>query len=320
MATRTEGGRTEGGHTRHAPAPKSSAKPEVPRWRRKLRPYLLSVPAVLIVIGILYPFFVGAWYSFLNYAAVNPNPVFVGFANFASVLGDAQFWSSVRVTGTFAVVATLVETVLGVILALLLNRSSIVGRIFEKVLILPLMIAPVIAAVVWKLMFNPQFGVLNHVLGLGNTFDWLSGQNALFSVILVDLWIFTPFVAILVLAGIRSLPKEPFEASEVDGASWFYMFRKLMLPMLWPYILVAVIFRFMDNLKFFDVPWVLTAGGPGVATRSLQIGAFEDSIINLDYSRGSTYMFLLWVLVFITARFLVSVLGKAQRRAAGAEN
>ena len=115
---RTEGGRTEGGHTRHAPAPKSSAKPEVPRWRRKLRPYLLSVPAVLIVIGILYPFFVGAWYSFLNYAAVNPNPVFVGFANFASVLGDAQFWSSVRVTGTFAVVATIVETVLGVILAL----------------------------------------------------------------------------------------------------------------------------------------------------------------------------------------------------------
>ena len=312
--------RTEPDHRTDAPVPASATKPEVPRWRRKMRPYLLSVPAVLIVIGILYPFVVGAWYSFLNYAAVNPNPVFVGFANYASVLGDAQFWSSVRVTGTFAVGATIVETVLGVVIALLLNRSSIVGRIFEKVLILPLMIAPVIAAVVWKLMFNPQFGVLNHVLGLGNTFDWLSSQNAMFSVILVDLWIFTPFVAILVLAGIRSLPKEPFEASEVDGAGYFYMFRRLMLPMLWPYILVAVIFRFMDNLKFFDVPWVLTAGGPGVATRSLQIGAFEDSIINLDYSRGSTYMFLLWILVFITARFLVSVLGKAQRRAAGAEN
>jgi multiple sugar transport system permease protein len=169
-------------------------------------------------------------------------------------------------------------------------------------------------------MFNPQFGILNHVLGLGNTFDWLSSNHALFSVILVDLWIFTPFVAILVLAGIRSLPKEPFEASEVDGASWFYMFRKLMLPMMWPYILVAVIFRFMDNLKVFDHIYVLTAGGPGVATRSLQIGAFEDSIINLDYSRGSTYMLLLWIIVFITARYLVSVLGKAQRRAAGAES
>jgi len=263
---------------------------------------------------------VGAYYAFLNYAAVNPDPHFVWFKNFKSVLGDQVFWQSVKVTAIFAIVATAVETALGVGLALLLNRSSIIGKIFEKVLILPLMIAPVIAGVIWKLMFNPQFGILNHVLGLGNTFDWLSSSHALWSVILVDLWIFTPFVAILVLAGIRSLPKEPFEASEVDGASWFFMFRKLMLPMLWPYILVAVIFRFMDNLKVFDHIYVLTAGGPGVATRTLQIGAFEDSIINLDYSRGSTYMLLLWIIVFITARYLVSVLGKAQRRAAGAES
>ena len=294
--------------------------PEVPIWRRRLRPYLLSIPALVIVIGILYPFVLGAYYAFLNYAAVNPDPHFVWFDNFTSVLGDQIFWQSVTITGIFAVVATSIETLLGVGLALLLNRSSLVGRLFEKVLIVPLMIAPVIAGVIWKLMFNPQFGILNHVLGLGSTFDWLSGSTALWSVILVDIWIFTPFVAILVLAGIRSLPREPFEASEVDGAGWFYMFRKLMLPMLWPYILVAVIFRFMDNLKVFDHIYVLTAGGPGVATRTLQIGAFEDSIINLDYSRGSTYMLLLWIIVFITARYLVSVLGKAQRRAAGAES
>jgi multiple sugar transport system permease protein len=300
--------------------PRNIEPPEVPMWRRKLRPYILSIPAVVIVVGILYPFVIGAYYSFLNYAAVNPDPQFVWFKNFASVLGDSSFWTSVRVTGVFAIVATAVETVIGVGIALLLNRSSLIGKIFEKVLILPLMIAPVIAGVIWKLMFNPQFGILNHVLGLGNTFDWLSSQNALWSVILVDLWIFTPFVAILVLAGMRSLPKEPFEASEVDGASWFYMFRRLMLPMLWPYILVAVIFRFMDNLKVFDAVYVLTAGGPGLSTRTLQIGAFEDSIINLDYSRGSTYMFLLWIIVFVTARYLVSVLGKAQRRAAGAES
>jgi multiple sugar transport system permease protein len=310
--------------TRSTKEPPTTAQgqplPEVPIWRRRLRPYLLSIPALIIVIGILYPFVLGAYYAFLNYAAVNPDPHFVWFENFTSVLGDQIFWQSVTVTGIFAVVATAIETLLGVGLALLLNRSSMVGRLFEKVLIVPLMIAPVIAGVIWKLMFNPQFGILNHVLGLGSTFDWLSGSTALWSVILVDIWIFTPFVAILVLAGIRSLPREPFEASEVDGAGWFYMFRKLMLPMLWPYILVAVIFRFMDNLKVFDHIYVLTAGGPGVATRTLQIGAFEDSIINLDYSRGSTYMLLLWIIVFITARYLVSVLGKAQRRAAGAES
>jgi multiple sugar transport system permease protein len=245
--------------------------------------------------------------------------VFIGLENFAFVLSSGEFWHSVQVTLTYAIAATLAETVLGIGIALLLNRSSIVGKIFEKVLILPLMIAPVIAAVVWKLMFNPQFGILNHVLGLGSTFDWLNRERALWSTVLVDLWIYTPFVAILVLAGIRSLPKEPFEASDVDGAGWFYMFRRLMLPMMWPYILVAVIFRFMDCLKIFDIIYVLTAGGPGDTTRSLQVGAYEDSIINLNYSRGSTYMFLLWVIVFATARYLVSVLGKAQRRAAGEE-
>ena len=294
--------------------------PSVPTWRRRLRPYVLSVPALLITVGILYPFALGAYYAFLNYAAVRPAPEFVGLENFRTVLGDRVFWTSVRVTANYALVATGLETVLGVGLALLLNRSSILGKTFERVLILPLMIAPVIAGVIWKLMFNPQFGVLNHVLGLGSTFNWLSDSTALWSVILVDIWIFTPFVAILVLAGIRSLPKEPFEASEVDGAGWFYSFRRLMLPMMWPYILVAVIFRFMDSLKIFDHVYVLTAGGPGDSTRTLQIGAYEDSIINLNYSIGSTYMFLLWVIVFITARYLVSVLGKAQKRAAGSES
>ena len=310
--------------TTSPPRPPAADVPRVPRavpaWRRSLRPYVLSIPAVLIIVGILYPFVLGAYYAFLNYAAVVPRPSFVGLANFAEVLSDPVFWRSVRVTAVYAVTATAVETVLGVAIALLLNRSSLVGRIFERVLILPLMIAPVIAGVIWGLMFNPQFGVLNYVLGLGSTFDWLGEGTALWSVVLVDVWIYTPFVAILVLAGIRSLPKEPFEASAVDGASWFYMFRRLMLPMMWPYILVAVIFRFMDSLKIFDHVYVLTTGGPGDTTRTLQIGAYQNSITNLQYSQGSTYMFLLWVIVFLTARYLVSVLGKAQRRAAGSED
>jgi multiple sugar transport system permease protein len=305
--------------TRPQPTGRAGPPPTVTPGRRRLRPYILSLPAVLVVIGILYPFVLGAYYSILDYTASNPDPHVVWFANYRSVLSDPQFWTSVRVTAVFAIVATTLETVLGVGVALLLNRASRVGSVFEKVLILPLMIAPVIAGTVWKLMFNPQFGVLNHIFGLG-TFDWLSKDTALWSSILVDAWIYTPFVAILVLAGMRSLPKEPFEASAVDGASWLYMFRRLMLPMMWPYILVAVIFRFMDCLKAFDLIYVLTAGGPGLATRTLQIGAYEDSITFQNFSRGSTYMFLLWILIFITARYLVSVLGKAQRRAAGAED
>lgn len=320
MTTTMPGRRPPGGASATPPEEKGRVPKPVPAWRKGLRPYLLSVPALALTVGILYPFVVGAYYAFLNYSAVNPNPVFVGLRNFEIVISDPQFWQSVRITSTYAVLATGIETALGIGIALLLNRSSLVGKIFEKVLILPLMIAPVIAGVLWGLMFNPQFGVLNYVLGLGSTFNWLGRDTAFWSVLLVDIWIFTPFVAILVLAGMRSLPKEPFEASAVDGAGAIYMFRRLMLPLLWPYILVAVLFRFMDCLKIFDHVYVLTAGGPGNATQTLQIAAYQDSIISLNFSRGSTYMLLLWVLVFITARYLVSVLGKAQRRAAGSED
>lgn len=313
-------GTTGGQKARPTAAGGGATPPSVSRARRKARPYLLSIPATAVVIGILLPFFIGVYYTFINFSATERNPQFVGLANYISVLTDPLFWGSVRTTLLYAVSATAIETVLGVGIALLLNRSSLVGRIFEKVLIMPLMIAPVIAGVIWALMFNPQFGILNYIFRLGSVFDFLSRERALWSAVLVDLWIYTPFVAILVLAGVRSLPREPFEASAVDGANWFYMFRRLMLPMMWPYILVAVIFRFMDSLKVFDLVYVLTKGGPGDATRTLQVGAYQDSIVNFNYSRGSTYMFLLWIIVFVTAKYLVGVLGKAQRRAAGAED
>lgn len=305
-----------------APQRSPSALHVVSKGRRNFRPYLLSVPAVLLIIGILVPFIKGIILTFQGSTAITlKNPPWVGFKNFSRVLNPNSsvfIGHSAWITIQYAVLATVIETVLGVGVALLLNRSTLIGRIFEKALIVPLMIAPAIAATVWKFMFNADFGVLNHVLGLGN-FNWLSADNALYASILVDVWIYTPFVAILVLAGIRSLPKEPFEASAVDDAGSLYMFRRLMLPLIWPYILVAVIFRFMDCLKIFDIPYVLTGGGPGVATTTLQINAFNDLIKAQQYSRGTTYMLILWILVFIAARVLVGVLGKAQARAAGAE-
>jgi multiple sugar transport system permease protein len=306
-----------------APIDQDSRAETLPVWRRSARPYLLVLPAIALTIGILYPFVLGAIYAFQNYRANRPDSTrWVGFENFQDIFSDPEFFQTVFVTAQFAVAATVVETLLGIGVALLLTRSSIVSRLMERLLIVPLMIAPVIAAIIWRLMMLPTVGVLNYLLTpFGVRPEWTGSPGwALFSIILVDVWIYTPFVALLVLAGLRSLPRAPFEAAAVEGASFWYTFRYLTLPMLWPYILVAVIFRFMDSLKIFDHVYVLTAGGPGNATRTLQIGAYEDSIINLNYSRGATYMFLLWVLVFITARWLVSVLGKAQRRAAGAES
>jgi multiple sugar transport system permease protein len=301
------------------PAPLDTA-PTVSRRRRALRPYLLAVPAVLLCVGILYPFFLGVAYTFFNFSDANPQPSFIGFRNYTELFSSSTFWHSVQVTVMFAVLATAIETVLGVGVALLLNRSSWVGRIFERALIVPLMVAPIIAAIMWKLLLLPEVGWFRPVVeGLGVT--RYSGTDSpvwafVWSVV-VDVWIYTPFVAILALAGLRSLPRSPFEAAAVDGARWWLTFRRLTLPMLWPYVLVAVIFRLMDCLKVFDIIYGLTTGGPGDATTTLQINAYLEAISYARYSRGVTYMFILWMAVYVISMILVRYLNKIQSRAAG---
>lgn len=286
--------------------------------RTKLRPYLLAVPAVLVCAGILYPFVVGVAYTFFNFSDVNPQPSFVGGQNFTRILGSSVFWHSAWVTVLFTICATGIETVLGVGVALLLYRATMVGRILERVLIVPLMVAPIIASIMWKLLILPSVGWVQPIVSaLGVT--GYSGTDqpfwAFFFSVVVDIWLYTPFVAVIALAGLRSLPNSPFEAAAVDGAGWWFTFRRLTLPMLWPYILVAVIFRSMDCLKVFDIIYGLTAGGPGNATTTLQINAYLEAITYARYSSGMTYMIVLWVFVYVLAFVLVRYLTKLQRRA-----
>jgi multiple sugar transport system permease protein len=288
--------------------------------RRAWRPYLLAMPALLLTIGILYPFVQGVIYSLQNLKATRPDPEFIGLRNYQRILTDENFWHSAWVTAKFAIGATVVETLLGVAIALLLARNTRISSVFERFLILPLMIAPIIATIMWRLMMQPSVGVLNFLLrplGLGNI-AWTDTPNmAMFSVILIDVWIYTPFVALLVLAGLRSLPRAPFEAAAVEGARPWFTFRNLTLPMLAPYIMVAVIFRFMDSLKVFDVIWGLTQGGPGNALLAIQPKAYQEAISFSNFSLGQTYMVILWVIVYIVTRMLISVLGRTQARAAG---
>src|ERR671921_81148 len=291
--------------TTAAPEQKKPQVRAVSPRRRALRPYLLVLPSLLLTIGILYPFGLGLFYTFFNYVAI---------------FTSSEFWQSAWVTLRYAVSTTVVETLLGVGVALLLFRGSVSGRILERVLIVPLMIAPVIATIMWSLMLQPTVGVINYMLsplGLGGV-EWTdSPRGAFLSAVVIDAWIFTPFVALLALAGMRSLPRDPFEAAAVDGAGYWYTFRKLMLPMLWPYILVAVIFRFMDSLKMFDVIYALTRGGPGDSMMVLQVRGYQEAILYTNFSVGLTYTIVIWAAVFIATRLLVGVFGRAQARAAG---
>lgn len=277
----------------------------------RLKPYLVVLPALLLTIGILIPFGTGVFWSFTDYNLMRPNYHFNGLKNYISMFGSEQFWNAFRVSATYVFFAVGVELLLGLGIGLLLNRENLVTKILRPLLILPLLIAPVIAVLMWRLMMSTQFGVLNFFLSRFNpalkNFPWAGVSDyAMFTVVLIDIWIFTPFIALLVLAGLKSLPRAPFEAAQVDGASKFYTFRTQTMPMLMPYITIALIFRLIDSFRIFDIPFALTKGGPGDSLMTLQVTAYTQSFTYLNIGRGAAYMFLTWIIIYMVSKFLVN--------------
>jgi multiple sugar transport system permease protein len=293
-----------------------------PPFMTRARPYLILAPALIVLIFILYPFFTGVYYSLTGYVLNRPGSqdIFVGLRNYARMVNDSGFLNSTIVTFAYALIATSVQLTLGLVIAMLLNRGSLIAKILQTTLIFPMMIAPVIGTLVWKVMMQPSVGILNPMMrsvGLP-TLEWAAvPQTALFSVILVDVWMFTPFAALIMLAGLRSLPQEPFEAARVDGASFWFTFRNLTLPMLTPFILIVIVFRFMDSLKMFDIIFAMTEGGPGSTLMTYQLTAYRTGIQFQRLAQGLPYVIVLYIVIFITSHYLVKFWGRAQRRAAG---
>ncbi|MBU6351000.1 MAG: sugar ABC transporter permease [Chloroflexi bacterium] len=303
---------------------RASARPEEMRfpWLVRARPYLILLPALLLLIGILYPFLLGVYYSFtaFNFKVPDSQFNFVGLRNYARMVTDGDFLYSTYITLAYAVVSTAIELGLGLLVAMLLNRESRIAKIFTPLLIFPMIIAPVIGTLVWKMMMQPSVGILNPILnrvGLPSL-EWAAvPETALFSVALVDIWMFTPFAALMILAGLRSFPNAPFEAARVDGASFWFTFRNLTLPMLTPFILIIVVFRFMDSLKMFDIIFAMTEGGPGNTLMTYQLTAYRTSIQFQRLAGGLPYAILLYIMIYLVSMYLIKAWGRAQRRAAG---
>jgi multiple sugar transport system permease protein len=288
----------------------------------RARPYLITLPALLILVGILIPFFIGIYISLTSYALNRPGSFedIVGFRNYGRMFNSSGFVPSTLVTLGYALLATGTELGVGLGVAMLLNRDTWLSKILQATLIFPMMVAPVISTLIWKLMMQPSVGILNPMLSAVGlpTSQWASvPDTALFSVVLVDFWMFTPFAALILLAGLRSFPREPFEAARVDGASLWFTFRNLTLPMLTPYIIIVVVFRFMDSLKMFDIIFAMTEGGPGNTLMTYQLNAYRTGIQYLKLGMGMPYAILLFIVIYITSQVLVKYWGKAQRRAAG---
>jgi len=236
---------------------------------------------------------------------------FVGIDNFIRLLSgrDPDFWHSVWISLLFMVVATSIEMVIGFLLAILLNSSEFkLKPLVIGLMIIPLAMTPSIAAQMWKLMFNSEYGILNYFLQV--IFDtkvvWLSDTMAFWSILIVDIWQFTPFVTLILYAGLRSLPNEPYESAAIDGATQVQMFFKLTIPMLRKLINMALLMRSIDSLKLFDTAFVLTQGGPGNSTEFLSLHIFRlASAQNGLIGRASATALVLLAIITLFSKQLV---------------
>jgi multiple sugar transport system permease protein len=284
-------------------------------------PYLLALPSLLVCVGILVPFVTAVFYSLERYNLAFPQArKFIWFGNYIKLFNDADFWNTVTVSMTYTVLTVGVELVLGLGIALLLWRRSWVTNLLNVLLILPLMVAPAIASLMWKLMTNSDFGVLSYlvsIIGFPN-FRWATAPgSAMFTVVLVDVWVYTPFIAILLLAGLRGLPSQPFEAAELDGVPQTFVFFRILLPMLAPYILTATLFRMLDSIQQFDIIYAMTQGGPGNTLMVFQIQAYLQAFTFTNIGRSSAILMVLWAITYALSKYFMSTWTRLRERAHG---
>lgn len=243
----------------------------------RLAPYLFLAPAaVVLVAGLLYPILHMMWASFLNW---NPSQQiadaqFVGLRNYLFLLQDGAFHESLGVTLRFAGIVVTIELILGVGLALLLDRQLRGVTLLRTIFIMPMMIAPIVVGLMWRYMYHPTVGILNRTLkGLGLPgIPWLSDSGwAFISVVIADVWQWTPFIFILSLAALQSLPKSAMEAARIDGASGWQLIWHIKLPLMMPVLIVTGLLRLIDAFKVLEVILVLSNGGPGLSTEILAL-------------------------------------------------
>jgi multiple sugar transport system permease protein len=261
----------------------------VQRLRADAVPYLLLLPAILALAAIsLYPTFDGVRASLHKYR-YGLDMGFAGWDNFAAVYNDPVFWKAIGTTVWFVILAVAIETLLGLILALIVARELRFSGLIRVTLILPMTIAPVVVGVIWRLLYASDIGIVNplfELLGLEAPNVLAHPLTAFLGLIAVDVWEWTPLLFLILLAGLHSLPQDPIEAARVDGASAIQVFFHHTLPLLRPVLLVAMVLRTIDAVGTFDQIYVLTKGGPGTATQLISIYAYNTAFLFNQYGRA----------------------------------
>lgn len=288
---------------------------------KRYLPYVLSLPALLVCIGILIPFFTAVAYSLQRYRLSQPWARQYNWGeNYLNFMTDPAFWNTLQVSLTYAFLTVGTELLLGLGIALLLQKRSRFNNFVSIMLLMPLMTAPALASLMWKLMTNPGFGVLSYWATLIGIEDmrWASDPStAMMTVVLVDVWVYTPFIMILLLAGLRSLPRQPFEAAELDGVPRLFVFWKITLPMLTPFLLTAVLFRVIESIQQFDIIYAMTQGGPGDKLTVFQVEAYLNFFQSTNVGRSAALLMILWVITYILSTIFIKNWLRLRERARG---
>ena len=285
--------------------------------------WLFITPTVALLLAInIFPLLWTVYMSFTNFKA-NMGWVkyrTVGIDNYVDLLTDPDIWSAMQTTAHFVFWSILFEVLIGFGLALLINRKFRGHSLWTTVILLPMMLSPAVVGNFWTFLFQPQIGLFNYVVG------WIGGVDpgsfqmigdvklAPWTIVLVDTWMWTPYVMLICLAGLRSIPDSIYEAAEVDRASAWRRFWSITLPMVMPFLMLAVLFRAIENFKMFDMVNLLTNGGPGSLTETVSITLKRAAFEKWQTGWSSALAIILFVTVFGAANIYVKVLNKVKQR------
>ena len=285
--------------------------------------WLFITPTIVLLLAInIFPLIWTIQLSFTNYRANRPNAAVssVGIEHYQSILGDPDVWAAMQATAHFVFWTILLETLLGFALAYLIDRKFRGHAFWTTIILIPMMLSPAVVGNFGRFLYQPQIGLFNYVIAFftglpPSSFEMIGSVTlAPWSIIIVDTWMWTPYVALIVLAGLRSIPDYIYEAAEVDRASAWRQFWSITLPMVLPFIMLAVLFRGIENFKMFDMVNLLTSGGPGSTTEVASITLKREAFEKWRTGYSSAFAIILFVTVFGLANIYVKALNRVKQR------
>jgi multiple sugar transport system permease protein len=276
---------------------------------------LFIVPALAVMFAVIIFPWLFTFFMSVHDWRMGQAKTFVGFDNYAKLLQDERFLGAVVRTLVYTVLSTVLPVVLGVLSALVFHRNFPFRGVLRAVFIMPMMATPVAVALVWTMMFHPQLGVLNYLLGLVGIPPslWVFDQATVIpSLVLVETWQWTPLVMLIVLGGLASLPTEPYESALIDGATPWQMFRRITFPLVLPFIMVATIIRTIDAVKSFDTIFVITLGGPGTASETINLYLYTQAFAFYQIGYASAMVVVFMVVIMALCLILLYLRQRAQ--------